>query len=359
MRYLKSMFSSKNRARTISFLMVIVFYAIIQSAIATRSISSLMKGMMVPLCAYVIAALALNLVVGILGDLSLGQAGFMSVGGYFGATVATLALQHVNNELLVLLIAVLAGALIAAVFGVIIGVPILKLQGDYLAIVTLAFGEIVKTIVSNIYLGFDENGLQFAFVNDTTRLSSAGTMIINGPIGLSGNARISTFTIGIVLVLLTLIIIYNLMYSRQGRAVMAVRDNRIAALSVGVDVSKYKLMAFVVSAALAGAAGAFYCMNYSTVSPTKFDFNTSIMILVYVVLGGLGNMNGTIIATAVLLILPEQLREFKDYRMVIYAIILIAMMIITNNQKCRNVLEKIKDGIAKIFRRNKGAADHE
>ena len=355
MKLIKDLFSPKKRGRTISYLMVIAFYAVIQAMIASKSISSLMKGMLVPLCAYVVAALALNLVVGILGDLSLGQAGFMSVGGYCGATVAAIAMKSIDNKILVLVLAVVAGAVVASIFGVIIGVPILKLHGDYLAIVTLAFGQIVKTLISNVYLGIDENGLQFAFINDTTKLSAEGKMIINGPIGLSGNSRISTFTIGIVLVLITLVIIYNMLYSKTGRAIMAVRDNRIAALSVGVDVSKYKLMAFVVSAALAGAAGAYYCMNYATVAPAKFDFNTSIMILVYVVLGGLGNMNGTIIATSILLVLPEMLRGLSDYRMVIYAVVLIVMMLVTNNQTSKTYIEKTKAKVNGLFNKKKGA----
>lgn len=358
MKNVKKLFSPKLRSRTISYLMVIVFYAIIQTMITTKSLSALMKGLLVPLCAYSIAAVALNLVVGILGDLSLGQGGFMSIGGYFGAFIAALTMQYIDNTVIVLVISVVCGALLAALFGALVGIPILKLEGDYLAIVTLAFGQIVKTIVSNVYLGLDSDGFQFAFIDDTTRVATDGRMVINGPIGLLNNPRISTFTFGIVLLLVALFIVYNLIYSKQGRAIMAVRDNKIAALSVGINTSRFKLTAFVVSAALAGAAGAFYCMNYATVSPAKFDFNLSIMILVYVVLGGLGKINGTLIATAALLIIPEKLRALNDYRMIIYAVILIVIMLVKNNdsinQQYTKFTNSLKDKVSKLFKK-KGA----
>ena len=155
MKNVKKLFSPKLRSRTISYLMVIVFYAIIQTMITTKSLSALMKGLLVPLCAYSIAAVALNLVVGILGDLSLGQGGFMSIGGYFGAFIAALTMQYIDNTVIVLVISVVCGALLAALFGALVGIPILKLEGDYLAIVTLAFGQIIKSLINNIYLGVD------------------------------------------------------------------------------------------------------------------------------------------------------------------------------------------------------------
>ena len=151
--------------------------------------------------------------------------------------------------------------------------------------------------------------------------------IIKGAQGASGNDRIATFTVGFVLVMITLVVVLNLVRSRTGRAVMAIRDNRIAAESVGINVTKYKLIAFVTSAALAGAAGALFGLNYSSVSAAQFDFNTSILVLVYVVLGGLGNIWGSIIATVVLYVLPEALREFTDLRMLVYAIVLILVML--------------------------------
>ena len=222
----------------------------------------------------------------------------------------------------------------------IVGIPVLRLKGDYLAIVTLAFGEIIKNIINVLYIGLDEKGLHFSLLNQSFELSENGKMIINGPMGVSGVTKLSSFTAGFVLILITLFLVLNLIHSRTGRAVMAVRDNRIAAESIGIPVTRYRLLAFVISAALAGAAGTLYAMNFSTVTATKFDFNTSILILVFVVLGGLGNIWGSIIAAALLTVLPELLRSMNDYRMLIYAILLIAMMIFNNSGLKKRLLEK-------------------
>ena len=165
-------------------------------------------------------------------------------------------------------------------------------------------------------------------------------MLLSGPMGATDTAKISNFTSGFVLILFTLYVIYSLIDSKYGRAIMAARDNRIAAESIGVDISKTKTLAFVISSVLAGMAGALYALNYSTLQPAKFDFNTSILILVYVVFGGLGNINGTIIATTVLYILPELLRSLQDYRMLMYAIVLIVVMQITNSATLKQTLEK-------------------
>ena len=334
--------SPRKRNCTISFVLVIFLYVLVNILIKTGSISSLIKGLLVPLCCYIVAALALNLTVGILGNLSLGQAGFMSVGAFTGSVVATVLAQNIDSKWLIMLIAILSGTLVAAVFGVIVGVPVIKLEGDYLAIVTLAFGQIVKTIIGNLFVGLDSRGLHFSFIDDKTNLLPDGKMLINGPSGISGNARISTFTMGFILVIITLLIIYHLLESKFGRAIMATRDNKVVALTVGINTSKFKLITFVISAALTGAAGVLYVMNFSAMIPAKFDFNLSIFILIYVVFGGLGNMNGTIIATIVLLMLPEMLRELNNYRMIIYAVILIIIMLITNNEKFKALLKKIQ-----------------
>lgn len=338
----KYLFSNKKKDATISFVIVCVGFIVLQILIATGNVSSLIKSLLVPLCAYIVAALALNFTVGILGDLSLGQAGFMSIGGFTGVVVSAILSNYIDSSILILIISIIAGTIVASLFGILVGIPVLKLEGDYLAIVTLAFGQIIKSLIENLYVGIDSTGVKFSFVNDKTNLLADGKMIINGPSGVSGNSRISTFAIGFVLILITLLIIYHMLESKSGRAILATRDNKIVALSVGIDTKKYKLMAFVISAALGGAAGVLYAMNYSALTPAKFDFNLSIMILVYVVLGGLGNMSGTIISTTVLLLLPELLRGLSDYRMLIYAIILIAIMLITNNQRIKVLIESIK-----------------
>lgn len=316
-----------SKSNAITYMIVVAAYLIVQLFVATGSISSLMKGLLVPMCVYVIAAISLNLVVGISGELSLGHAGFMCVGAYSSAFFSVLVGDALPEGVRFIL-AILIGALVAAFFGMIIGIPVLKLRGDYLAIVTLAFGEIIKNLMNVIYVGRDSAGLHFS-VTDTTDLNMAadGKVIVKGALGITGTPKDSTFTIGIILILITLFIVLNLINSRSGRAIMAIRDNRIAAESVGINITKYKLMAFSLSAALAGVAGVLYAHNLSTLTVKKFDYNTSILVLVFVVLGGIGNIRGSMIAAVILTILPEVLRGLSDYRMLIYAIVLIVMML--------------------------------
>ncbi|MBO6207627.1 MAG: branched-chain amino acid ABC transporter permease [Lachnospiraceae bacterium] len=327
------------KSTKVSFLnygLVLLFFIIVTVLANTGHLSRSLQGQLIPIVSYIIMALALNLVVGISGELSLGHAGFMSVGAFSGVVVSMTVADSIPNGGLRLLLAIVIGALLAGIVGVIIGIPVLRLNGDYLAIVTLAFGEIIKNVMNCLYVGVDGAGLHMSF-KDTTSLGMAadGKVLINGPMGATGIQKLSTFTGGILLLLLVLVVIQNMVNSRTGRAIMAIRDNRIAAEASGVPVTKHKLIAFVTSAAMAGAAGALYALNYSTIAPKKFDFNTSILILVFVVLGGIGNMTGSIIAAALLTILPEMLRKFADYRMLIYAIVLIVVMLATNNEKIR------------------------
>ena len=353
----KSIFSSlfqnaQKRNRTVSFLIVIIAYVVLESMMRSGNLSSLFTSLLVPMTCYIVAAIGLNLNVGISGELNLGQAGFMSVGAFTGVSISGLLANTVPNDTVRLIIAIISGIVAAAIFGLIIGVPVLKLQGDYLAIVTLAFGQILKSIITNIYFGFDSAGLHFSFVENKTSLLPGGKMLMNGPMGATGTNKISNFTTGVILILLSLIVVYNLMDSKSGRAIMAARDNRIAAESTGIPILSTKMLSFLVSACLGGAAGALYGLNYSTLVPAKFDFNTSILILVYVVLGGLGNMTGTIIATIVLVLLPEFLRSMQDYRMLIYAIVLILIMILTNNEDLKVRMSRFS--LKSILMRKKG-----
>ena len=305
-------------------------------------ISSSLKGQLVPICAYIVMAISLNLTVGILGELSLGHAGFMSVGAFTGIVVSTSLAGAIPNAPLRLAVSMLAAGLFAGVAGLIVGVPVLRLKGDYLAIVTLAFGEIIKNLINVLYIGFDENGLHVSILSQSFTLAEGGSMIISGPMGVSGVQKLSSFTAGVLLILVTLFIVLNLINSRTGRAVMAVRDNKIAAESIGLSVTRCKLLTFVISAVFAGMAGTLYAMNFSTVTAAKFDFNTSILILVFVVLGGLGNIWGSIIAAALLTVLPELLRSMNDYRMLIYAVLLIAMMLFNNSGLKKRLIESRK-----------------
>ena len=307
-------------------------------------------GLLVPICCYVVMAISLNLTVGIMGELSLGHAGFMGIGAFTGIIASQSLLRLIPSAPLRLVIAMLVGAVFAGIFGFLIGIPVLRLRGDYLAIVTLAFGEIIKELITCLLVGVDEHGLHIIFnykglknVEDLN-LSPAGQVIIKGAQGATGTQTIASFNAGMLLIFVTLWIILTLIHSRTGRAIMAIRDNRIAAESVGLDITKHKMIAFVMSAAIAGSAGALYGLNYSNLVAAKFDFNTSILVLVFVVLGGLGNMRGSIIAAVLLYVLPEELRALGNFRMLIYAVVLITVMLATNSPLAQGLLARLRIG---------------
>ncbi len=249
---------------------------------------------------------------------------------------------------LTLVISMIVGGVFAGIFSLLVCVPVLRLRGDYLAIVTLAFGEIVKNVVNCLYVGYDSTGLKIAFSSaDNLGLASDGVTILSGPMGATSIQKVSTFTAGFIFVVVALFVVLNLINSRSGRAIMALRDNRIAAESIGISITKYKLMAFIISAVLAGMAGVLFSLNFSTVVAKKFDFNTSILVLVFVVLGGIGNIRGSVIAATVLTVLPELLRSFSDYRMLVYAVVLILVMLGTNNARLKLLFDNIKKKLKK------------
>lgn len=337
----------KNKIRiqnAITYAIVIGCYILIQIMMAGGHVNSLLKGILVPLCTYTILAVSLNLTVGILGELSLGHAGFMCAGAFSGAFFNHAMKNVIASNQVRFILALFVGAAVAAVFGILIGIPVLRLKGDYLAIVTLAFGEIVKNIINVLYVGIDGNGIHVSMKDVASlKLAADGQVIIKGAQGITGTPKTATFTIGIVLVLLTLFIVLNIINSRTGRAIMAIRDNRIAAESVGINITKYKLMAFTISASLAGVAGVLYAHNLATLAatPKSFGYNMSIMILVFVVLGGIGNIRGSMIAAVILTLLPEMLRSLNNYRMLIYAVVLIVMMLLTSSPKAIEVRGRI------------------
>ena len=321
--------------------MVIAAYLIIQALVMTGNISSLLKGLLVPLCIYSIMAVSLNLTVGILGELSLGHAGFMCVGAFTGAFFSK-CMNGVMPDGIRFFLAILLGAVVAGIAGFLIGVPVLRLKGDYLAIVTLAFGEIIKNLVNAFYVGRDSRGFHFS-MKDSISLGQKWVKcecpgefsnIMYAP-------QDASFTVGVILLLIALVIVLNFINSRSGRAVMSIRDNRIAAESVGIHVTKYKLMAFMISAALAGTAGVLYAHNLTTLTalPKNFGYNQSIMILIYVVLGGIGNIRGSVIGAVVLTLIPELIRSLGNYRMLVYAVILIVMMLFSWSPKVRELRE--------------------
>ena len=344
-----SMKKKKLIDNSLTYGLVIACWVVVQIMMATGHMTSLMKGLLVPLCMYVILAVSLNLTVGILGELSLGHAGFMCVGAFSGAFFTKLTAEAIPNLQVRFILALIIGALVAALFGILIGIPVLRLRGDYLAIVTLAFGEIIKNVINVLYVGADANGIHIAMKKADLNLQEGGQVIIEGAKGITGTPKAATFAIGIVLVLLTLFIVLNLMNSRSGRAIMAIRDNRIAAESVGINITNYKLMAFSISASLAGVAGVLYAHNLSSLAatPKSFGYNMSIMILVYVVLGGIGNIRGSIIAAVILTLLPELLRGLNNYRMLIYAVVLIVMMLFNSAPKAIAMRERIMEKFRK------------
>ena len=331
--------------------LVLIAFIILFPMQSAGMINNSISGQLVPICTYIVMAISLNLTVGFLGELSLGHAGFMSVGAFTGVITAICLQDSVTADPVRLLLAIIVGGIAAGIAGFIIGIPVLRLRGDYLAIVTLAFGEIIKNIINCLYVGVDASGLHMSMKSAAALGMVNGKLIINGPQGAVGIAKLSTFMAGILLILFALFIVLNLVNSKTGRAVTAIRDNRIAAESVGIGITRYKLTAFIISAVLAGMAGALYAMNFSTIIARKFDFNTSILILVFVVLGGMGNIVGSIIATTLLYMLPELLRGLEDYRMLIYAVVLILVMLLTNSQKVKQLNDKLSVRLA--IKRNK------
>ena len=287
--------------------------------------------------AYVIMALSLNLVVGISGELSLGHAGFMSVGAFSGVVVSLSLQQAIPSGPVRLAVAMLVGAVCAGIAGFIVGVPVLRLRGDYLAIVTLACGEIIKNIITNLDITGGALGL-----NTGAIYSNAKTLL----------------PYAAVLVLLTVLVMMNLKHSKHGRAIMAIRDNRIAAESIGINVTYFKLAVFMLSAFFAGAAGTLYGHFFANVKAASFDYNMSIEILVIVVLGGMGSVPGSIIAAIVLQLLPELMREFADYRLLLYAIVLILVMLATNDPRMREFFERLRPSnlVRKLAAKNKKEA---
>ena len=335
----------------ITFALVISAYFILQDMIAEKTISRSMKGLLIPICAWVVMAVSLNLVIGFSGELSLGHAGFMCVGAYTGTITSgwLLAAQNMQDTTLRLVISMVSAGIMAGLFGALIGIPVLRLRGDYLAIVTLAFGEIIRNLVNVLYVGTVNGALQASFLD--RNMPKQAKMLVDGAKGAVKIKPISTFTAGFILVLITLVIVLNLVNSRAGRAIQATRDNRIAAESTGISVTRYKMMAFVTAAVLAGMAGALYGLNSTTVEPKQFTFNQSINVLVFVVLGGLGNVLGSVISTTFLTVLPELLREFSEYRMLVYAVVLILVMIITNNPLIRSLLNRVFTPVRKFLHR--------
>ena len=272
----------------------------------------------------IILAVSLSMVVGFLGELSLGHAGFMCVGAFVGGKLAAILEPSLGKGFPTLIIALIVGSLAAALFGIIIGLPALRLRGDYLAIVTLAFGEIVRSVVMNV-----------------------PASVFGGTLGLPTPRfdRKYLLIVGFVLVLACLAVTQNLIKSKHGRAITSIRDNEIAARAMGIDVTKYKLTVFTISAFFAGIAGVLFSFSVNNVQSTSFDYNYSIEILVMVVLGGMGSINGSIIAATLVTFLTVTLQKFLTgdlavLQNLLYALILIVIVIYKNAPGLKYFREK-------------------
>lgn len=310
---MKKLLSKKN---ILSVVVMAAVYCVVCFMMMNNVLPRTWQALVIRMCYNVILAMSLNLVVGFLGELSLGHAAFYAVGAYSGCFFA------INVELPLIMRFIgglLVGGVCSALVGFLISSSILRLRGDYLAIVTLAFGEIIRSFVKII------PGL-------------------GGTSGLTGvpsfESRLQGFTCSFAVVLVTLIVLQNFISSRHGRAIMAIRDNEIAARSVGINVKRYKVLAFVVAAFFAGMAGVVFGFFKTSVEPADFTYNVSIEVLVMVVLGGMGSMFGSIVAACVITALPEILRGADQYRLLIYAVALIAMMLLNANSRFAELKEK-------------------
>lgn len=306
----------------ITIYIVILFYGVYSALIYTDSAGRQMLNMVISLSCYLLLSVSLNLVVGFLGELSLGHAAFMSVGAYSGAILSVTLLEKFPGMPMYirLPIAMIFGGLLAAVFGIIIGIPALRLNGDYLAIVTLAFGEIIKNIITNLEFTGGAIGYNTEAIYESPKVLLPYT---------------------IVAVIVSVILIINLVNSRHGRAITAVRDNKIAASSMGVNTVYYKLMVFAFAAFIAGVAGVIWGHSFPIIKAAKFDFNMSIEILVIVVLGGMGSVRGSVVAAIILRVLPEMLKEFEQYRMLIYSLLLIIIMLFNSSPAFAGIRAKL------------------
>lgn len=299
-------------------------FLVAQTGNLPRSYSNLL----VQIAYSIILAVSLNLVVGFLGELSLGHAGFMCVGAYMGSYIAMQLSAAIDNKLIVLIVSMLAGGLLAAFFGLLVGLPALRLKGDYLAIVTLAFGEIVRTIFKNMSVFGKAMGLSTQSIKYDTRQDT------------------SLYLVSFATVLVVLFFVQNLVRSKHGRAITAIRDNEIAAKAMGINVTFYKLFIFVIAAFFAGMAGVIYGHYTTPVLYSFFSYNYSIEILVMVVLGGMASINGSIIAAALITFINFQLQshlsgDLAALKYLIYALILIVLVIFNNAPKLAPFKDKL------------------
>lgn len=277
----------------------LLIYGVIMLLTGSGILNRYYASLFIPVGYNIILAVSLNLSAGYLGQLPLGHAGFMAVGAYASALFS---IYVKLPEAIAFPASLAVGAVAAGLFGILIGLPALRLRGDYLAIITLGFGEIIRVIIRNL-------------------------SITGGAMGLNGIPRTTDITAVYICVVLTIYVIWSIMKSRHGRAILSIREDEIAAETCGIPTTRYKVSAFAVSAMFAGLAGGLYAHYIGILDPSKFGFMMSIEILVMVVLGGMGSIIGSVVAATALTLLPEAMQEFSDYRMVVYSLLLVVVMI--------------------------------
>ncbi|MEC1178068.1 branched-chain amino acid ABC transporter permease [Metasolibacillus meyeri] len=275
-------------------IIALVIYIVVQTLISSGMVNSYYQNMLITMCINVMLAVSLHLVIGVTGQFSIGHAGFLAVGAYISA-IFTMKLGMPFS------MAILAGALVAMLAGLLVGIPTLRLRGDYLAIATLGFAEIIRIIFLNIdYVG-----------------GAAGMQVTHQ----------STWTYAFIGVVITIIVISNFTNSRHGRACISIREDEIAADAMGINTTYYKVAAFAIGSFFAGIAGAIYAHNFYIIQPTAFGFLKSFDILILVVLGGLGSLSGAVLAAVFLTFVSTYLQAFPETRMIIYSLVLILVML--------------------------------
>lgn len=328
----------------INVVLIAVFLTVLNLMVSNKTISTYNAKVLMLVGVNIILSVSLNVATGYLGQLPLGHAGFMAVGAYVSA-IFTKNFEEILPDEVNFAFGLVLAALFAGVVGVLVGVPALRLQGDYLAILTLGFGEIIRITLNNI-----DNVLGFK--------------LTYGAAGLKNIPKYTSVINAFAWVVICCFVIHTMMKGRHGRAILAIRENEIAADSCGIQTTYYKVLGFAVSAAFAGVAGGLYAGYLGVLNPGNFGFMKSIEILVMVVLGGMGSMLGSVLSATVLTILPEALRSFSEYRMVVYALALVLMMIFKPSGllgqydfSMSRLLEKIMNG--ELFRKKSTLAKKE
>lgn len=307
--------------------LLIAIYAFLYLTIMNEGVFSYKAGIYINILIAILFAVSLNITVGLMGQLNLGFAGFISIGAYTGAVI-TRAMSNVNiNDNIKLVIALIVAGIVAGIFGVIVSALTLRLKGDYLAIITLAFGEMVRYIIQNIdFLG--------------------------GAAGFKNIPIITNFTNTYIVTIISLIIIIRLMTSGYGRLVLSIREDEIASENIGINTNMVKIYGFFISSFFAGVAGVLFAHNLGVLSPDKFSFVYSIEILVMVVFGGIGSITGSIVSASFITIINELLRQVSEYRVLIYSVVLIMIMIFRPEGLLGTselTLKKIKEKIRKCY----------